>query len=108
MTHRQYAAWCRWRGQEWNRPSRTDSYLMQIACEVRRVLSKNPNGVKIKHFELKFGTGEKPQDGGLTKEQATEASKSLWLSRMGGASKVRVVNQPKGLQDPPEPDHRVG
>lgn len=35
-------------------PNRTDHYLMQIAMEVRRVLSKHPGRIKLSHFKLKF------------------------------------------------------
>jgi hypothetical protein len=54
VTHRQYMLWHRWFGLQWNRPSRDNWYLMAIAAEVRRVLSKQPRSIKEKHFKLKF------------------------------------------------------
>lgn len=40
MTLRQLEAWTEWLEEQWNEPSRTDHYLMQIACEVANVLRK--------------------------------------------------------------------
>lgn len=31
MTHRQFLVWRLWLREEWNRPNRTDHYIMQIA-----------------------------------------------------------------------------
>lgn len=62
--------------EELNQPSRSDHYLMQIAQEVKRVLSKKPSKIKLKDFTLTFGkTQEKPS---LTKEEKTVESKSYW------------------------------
>lgn len=65
-------------------------YLAQIAQEVRRVLSKNPNSVELKHFLLKFTSGK---SGGADPykddpEAAAERSKSMWSSFMGAATKM--------------------
>jgi hypothetical protein len=79
ITHRQFAAWCAWEEMELDNPSRTDVYLMQVACEVRRAAVKNPGRVKLKDFLLKFGTDGKPK---LTKEQAAAFAKAKWLGLM--------------------------
>lgn len=76
-THREYLAWMDWLNEEWERPSRSDNYLMQIAAEVRRVLSKKPNSIKLRDFLLKFKK-QKPKE--LTLEEATKQSKRRWLS----------------------------
>ena len=83
-THRQYRLWTYWLRQELNHPSRSDNYLMQIACEVRRVLHKQPARVQLDHFVLEFKPKTKPV---MTEEQTVEAekravkqSKSRWLN----------------------------
>ena len=53
---------------------------MQIACEVRRVLSKNPNRIQPGQFKLKFGTS-KPKK--LSVKEATKLAKAKWLSAVG-------------------------
>ena len=35
MTHRQYLLWRVWSQEQWNRPSRSDHYLMAVARELR-------------------------------------------------------------------------
>jgi len=49
---------------------------MQVACEVRRVLSSKPNRIKLSHFVLKFGAGRDTVDA----EKAAERSKSTWFA----------------------------
>ena len=74
MTHREYLLRLAWIEEEWKTPQRHDYYLMQIAQEVRRVLSKKPNSIKLEHFKLGFGEQEaKPR-------QDVATQKSLWLS----------------------------
>lgn len=78
MTERELAGWVRWLDDEWNTPTRTDHYLMQIAQEVRRVLRKNPNKIKLKQFAIEF---VKQQEGQpirprWSKEHATAVAKA--------------------------------
>lgn len=75
MTHRQFLTWHAWLAMEWSRPSRSDYYQMQTACEVRRVLSKKPRQVKIKHFHLEFDGSDRPR---MSQEQAVAWSKAKW------------------------------
>jgi hypothetical protein len=104
MTNRQFTAWSYWLAESWNNPTRTDNYLMQIACEVRRVLSKRPKSVQMQHFKLKFGTTQKPK--AVDPKVATMASKARWLAIVGkskggktvGAKVVRKKSS--GLKDP--------
>ena len=71
-----------WLNDQWNKPERLEYYLMQIAAEVRRVLAKNPNNIKVDDFVLTWKTGdEKP-----SKEQAEQKaswSKSIWMGLLG-------------------------
>jgi hypothetical protein len=68
---------------EWNKPDRHDSYLMQIACEIRRVLHKRPDKVKLSHFRLMFGEEPKKRKKKLTRQQASERSMAAWFVGVG-------------------------
>ncbi|MHC4687246.1 MAG: hypothetical protein ACYTEW_23490, partial [Planctomycetota bacterium] len=58
--------------EQWNRPSRSDQYLMQIAQEVRRVLSKDPEAIKLDHFKIRFELVEKKPTPKLTRSQVSK------------------------------------
>jgi hypothetical protein len=88
-THRQYLSWMHWLNEEWDNPSRTDLYLMQVACEVRRVLARHPNKVTMSDFKLKFvvpgnapasKSGEEQADAA---ELATRRSQAKWFGALG-------------------------
>lgn len=77
-SERQLSLWLAWMDLQWNRPDRTDHYLMMVACEIRRVLSKNPAAIKSGDFELRFESRKsKPA---LTIEQATQYSQARWFA----------------------------
>lgn len=81
-----------WLGGEWNEPSRTDHYLIQIASEIRRGNVKRPRSVKHEHLKIKFvEKGSKPTSP-MTKELAAKLSKARWVARMG--MPVQVVTVP--------------
>ncbi len=87
-TNRQYNVWMEWLRQQWNNPSRSDNYLMQIAVEVKRVLSKTPNKIKHDQFEIPFTFKKRKAVSKLvakeqTVEQATQRSKSRWFGWLG-------------------------
>lgn len=86
LTHRQFSVWIAWLKEQWNSPSRSDNYLMQIACEVRRVLSRRPGRVQMKHFQIRFGKQSAKK---LSTQQATAISKARWVSSM--TKPVRMV-----------------
>ncbi len=56
--------------EEWHQKTRTDYYLAQIACEIRRFaegFSERPNPVTPEDFIIRFTTDEAaPPDGGPT------------------------------------------
>ena len=58
VTYREYLTWQAWLDDEWNRPSRSDKYLMQITLYLWRVLhlfAKNiPTEPTLKELEIKF------------------------------------------------------
>lgn len=49
MTDRQFRAWCKWLDMQWDRPSRTDHYLMQIAAALCE--GKSTPDMKLPPFE---------------------------------------------------------
>lgn len=57
MTHRQFVAWQDWLGRQWNEPTRSDHYLMQIAAEVRRVnlaKAEDQKSITLEMYEIPF------------------------------------------------------
>lgn len=99
-TQRQFNTWMTWLNMEWDRPSLSDHYLMQIACQVTRVLAKDPAKIQPNDFRLKFVSKEteaerisasdtddetqiQADDTPLSlRNQAAAISKSMWLGRM--------------------------
>jgi hypothetical protein len=79
-SRRQLLVLCAWLDQQWNRPSRTDNYLMQIACEIVRGRVRNPGAVHVGNFRLQFGEAGPTKP--VTKEEATIASKAKWLGAL--------------------------
>ena len=96
---------------QWDRPNRTDNYLMAVAAEIRRGNVKRPKSVKHQHMRLKFSsqaageskTGESKTGAGLTREQATAVSQARWLNRMT-LPVTRVTGPAEPLQDPVGPE----
>lgn len=98
-TRRELRLWLVWLRRQWDRPDRHDWYLMQLACEVRRVLSKKPASIKVQDFKLRFGT-EKTKSKPRTREEAAALSKAKWLGfvEIAGGKKVQGLpaKQPPG------------
>jgi hypothetical protein len=58
MTHRQSLAWEAWLDQEMDRPSRTDFYVMQLACTVEQLFMDDPSLTNVNKYRLTFGDVE--------------------------------------------------
>lgn len=82
-THREYRTRSAWLDEQWNQPSRSDQYLMQIAMEVRRVLSKKPNVIQLDHFKLKFQSTEAKPTPKLSVAELTKQSIARWCGFVG-------------------------
>ncbi len=89
MTHRQFRVWKQWLSDEWNRPSRSDHYMMRAALETRLGnAGKKARQVRMEHFTLKFERKRANEDErtAITQEdeiaRKTETSKAGWLSMM--------------------------
>ncbi len=88
-THRQFEATVAWVDLQWNVPTRTDWYLMLIACEVRRVLAKAPGQIKVKQMLMKFETGgsDNTQSVMERRRKMVELSKQQAIGLVGLASR---------------------
>lgn len=83
VSWREYLSWLAYFEQEWDRPSRTDYYLMQIALEVARMMAGKKKGrFKLNQFLLKFGTHERRR-GKVDPIAAAKKAKALWAARLG-------------------------
>lgn len=60
-TDRQLAAFLAHLDNEYDRPSRTDHYLMALRADVVKSWARNPGAVKIEHMRLKF-KDDKPKE----------------------------------------------
>ena len=56
---------------------------MVIAAEVRRVLSKNPNKIELKHLQLSFQEPGEGKGSNLTREQYSAMARAAWIQRLG-------------------------
>lgn len=79
-TSRQFEAWRVWQDMQLDCPDRHDWYQMVVACEVRRVLSRNPNVHQPGDLRLQFG--EKPK-AKMTAEQLAALGKAQMEARLG-------------------------
>lgn len=88
MTHRQYLGWKEWLTNQYNHPSRTDWYLLELMTEVRRSWVKNPKKVTTLPI-LKFvDPADKDKKPTMTKEQATRWSKQRWFKGVGMVPRI--------------------
>lgn len=84
-TYQDYLAWQQYLDEQYNEPSRTDYYLMQIACVLVNLFSgKNAKRLSIGDFLLKLRwkpKRRKPTT--MTLEQRTAQSKAAWFAITG-------------------------
>lgn len=88
-----------------NRPDKLEHYIMMLACQVARVLSKTPNTIQPHHFQLTFSR----KDVKVNKEDVQkqlEFSKSMRIASLGGMGMITQVdaqgNVIKAAQIPPK------
>ncbi len=80
MTHREFLTWGAWLDRQWNRPSRSDYYEMQTACQVARVLAKNPGNIQIGQFKLPFGEEGTREQKAQQDKKVSESAKAGWAA----------------------------
>lgn len=91
-THRQYRSWNEWIERQWDRPSRADLYLMQIAMAVRQGQVKTPADVRLEDFRLKFRT---PSADGKN----SDAAKSRWMGAVGMSPRRYTTDRPPTVEE---------
>lgn len=91
MTHRQYLAWREWLAEQWNRPSRTDHYLMQVAAETIRPHLKKGAKTTLADFRLSFGDGVR----GTAMPQSVDENRAIWLEAASGLPGVTFTPGPR-------------
>lgn len=72
-----------------NTPSRSDYYLAQIACEVRRGNVKKPAAVALDHLLIKFEEKTKTKTKKPTQEEIdkrVQNSKAAWAGIVAGGT----------------------
>lgn len=79
MTNRQFLAWQLWQREEWNRPSRTDHYLMNLTRAQVDGGDKKPLG----EFRLRWGRDEKVELTDRQQRRLAIESKARSLDRSG-------------------------
>ncbi len=88
-THREYLTWEHWLQEEWNSPTRSDYYLMQLTQRVMQILRKNPNQVKLEDQKIPFSFGAKKKPTGSKLKAITAMAKAKWKAVMGSARKPK-------------------
>lgn len=83
MSHREYLTRLAWIEENLNDPEKNEFYLMQIASEVRRVLSKNPNKIKLEDFKIKFAS------------KVTEVQDRMQKSKQAWMAALSMLNRKK-------------
>lgn len=92
LTYREYRTWLTWLDEQWNNPSRSDYYMMQIAQAVARKGIRNPQDVTVGMFRLPF-VMKKGEEEEKEKEPSApppippfsrvEVSQAIWLGSVG-------------------------
>lgn len=89
ISYTEFLTWQAWFRKDFNRPSRSDFYLMQIAYELRRAIAAfagNKGKLSLNDFKLTFKDKQK-----LTEQQQREADlqhEKMWLAVVTGAGNV--------------------
>ncbi len=103
MTERQFRTWNAWLDQQWNKPTLTDHYLMEVGAEVRRGWVKDPHKVKIEDMRLTFhDSNQQAKPRKATPQQrilAAQLAKARWQGMMG----TPIATTPPTLQPPTTP-----
>ena len=84
-----------WIAMQNNTPGPQEYYLMQIAKEVRSVLSSKPQEILLDHFKIEF---KKELEIHMTKRQETRAKKAFSqtvISRLKAMANTKPKQKPK-------------
>ena len=79
MTHRQFVVWEEWLGEQWDKPNRTDHYIMKAGAMAGRVREIDLNKIKIQFKQSLSKPAKPPRE--MTLAEADRASKERWAMR---------------------------
>lgn len=68
-----------WLNQQWNKPSRSDYYMMRVAQRVQQQWSKKPISIDDQKLTLKV-VKTRP----LSREEKIARSKAVWMGGISG------------------------
>ena len=90
ISHREFETRLADLEEEWNRPSRSDHYLMLLAYEIQHVLAKKPPSLNFSHYRIKFGSS---MPSAITPEEKGRRNKSYLVASLGGRDRIKVVKR---------------
>ena len=101
LTHRQLRTWRFWEEDNWNRPDRTDHYIMLIALrleEIRKMFAKGGRKPSLQGQKIKFGQSNEPD---VPESTRIKKSQSAWFGVLGlgkdgkpkPGKKMRVIKE---------------
>lgn len=93
MSSSEFLEWCIVLEEEIHEREKTDFYLAQIACEIRRSYVKRPQKYKLDQFLIPFTRKSSRASEPVTKsdkESHIAKSKAFWL---GGMSNLKVIKK---------------
>jgi len=85
MTNREYRTWQAWLSEEWNKPSRMEYYLMQIA----RFVHQSKKDLGLDGYKIPFDSvrkepkSDKKSQPVSSQNILTRMSKAVWNMRIG-------------------------
>lgn len=101
LTHRQHLLNVMLTEEEFNRPSRTDYYIMSLTATVQRLLAKNPQSITLDQQQITFTKKTKESEEEERKRQI-EFSKAIWIGAAGGMRSLTIKDQNGNIIKHPE------
>ncbi len=94
MTRRELLAWIEYISQDWNKPSRTDHYIMQLSSILVQIMGSKKSSQSIDKYKIKFSSSKNKSSSKrqLTREEAASLAKGRWIALVG---KPTIVQIPK-------------
>lgn len=81
VSHRDYKTWLIWEREQWNEPSRTDHYLMQITQAV--YASKSRSSTVLDKFKIPFKFLQRRMRHEQDQSNNVQIAKSRWFGITG-------------------------
>lgn len=88
MTQRHFEVWEAWLDREWNKPNRSDHYLMRVMHEVKYQGVKEKPSVSLKErygikFEFSYGPPPVERSQDEVNTEAARMAESVWCGYLG-------------------------